>query len=166
ADVAGDVSTDGATYTDVIDSTVVGGLSVAGNPEGTAICESEVDGTATFSGNGEVQLGTGLDLIDCSGANYVGPDVLIDSSTGAVDVTDNIIRADLAGEGNDPAPTGSDNRVRGERGGQFTDLAPAPETLSAQSVPADHAEELTQKRDERRSSAEDAAELAGPAALR
>lgn len=165
AEIAGDVTTDGTVYTDVLDSTLAGGLSVTGSPEGTAICESEVDGVATFAGNYEVQVGSGLDLINCSGMNYFGADVQIENNTGAVDVTGNIIRGDLRGEGNDRAPTGSDNRVRGETDGQFSELEPSAQVMSAQSTPAGHADELSEKRDERRSAAEDAAELAGPAQL-
>ena len=165
AEIDGDVTTDGTAYTDIVDSTLAGALSVTGTPEGTAICESEIDGAATFRGNDQVQLGHGMDLISCSGVNYFGADVLIEDNTGAVDVTGNIIRGDLRGEGNDPAPTGSDNRVRGEAGGQFTELEPAEQTLSARSAPADHADELNDRRSDRRSAAEDAAELAGPAQL-
>jgi hypothetical protein len=83
-----------------------------------------------------------------------------------VDVTDNIIRGDLTGSGNDPAPTGADNRVRGEASGQFAELAPAARTMSAQSSTQDHQQELDDKRAERRGSAEEAAEIAGPANLR
>lgn len=165
AEIAGDVTTSGTAYTDILDSTLAGDLQVTGSPEGTAICESEVDGDAAFRENHEVQIGHGLDLMTCSGTNYFGADVLIEDNTGAVDVTDSIVRGDLGGTANDPAPTGSDNRVRGEIGGQFTDLAPAAQALSARSAPADHAGELGDRRDDRRASAEDAAELAGPAQL-
>lgn len=166
AQVAGHVIAENTAYTDIVDSTLSRSLTVTGNPEGSAICETEVDGVATFTGNDQVQLGTGLDLINCEGANYFGADVVINDSTGAVDVTGNIIRGDLTGEGNDPAPTGSDNRVRGESGGQFTDLAPAAQTVSAQSASsADHSEQLQDQRDERRAAAADEAQLAGPAQL-
>ncbi|MDN5687265.1 MAG: hypothetical protein L0G94_11420 [Brachybacterium sp.] len=165
AEIAGDVTTRGTPYTDILDSTLAGDLQVTGSPEGTAICESEVDGDAAFRENEEVQIGHGLDLMTCSGTNYFGADVLIEDSTGAVDVTGNIVRGDLGGEGNDPAPTGGDNRVRGSSDGQFTDLAPASQTLSARSAPADHSGELVDRRDDRRASAEAAAELAGPAQL-
>lgn len=164
-EITGDVTTHGTAYTDVLDSTLAGGLSVTGSPEGTAICESEVDGAAAFHGNHGVQIGNGLELINCSGVTYFGGDVQVEDNTGAVDVTGNIMRGNLSGEGNAPAPTGSDNRVRGEIGGQFTELEPAAQAMSAQSAPADHADELDDKRVERRSTAEAAAELAGPAQL-
>src|SRR5699024_9935741 len=83
---------------------------------GTAVCASEIDGATTFTGNENVQLGTGAGIIDCEDGNYFGDDVTVSDNTGAVDVSGNIIRGDLTGEGNDPAPTGSDNRVRGEAG--------------------------------------------------
>lgn len=161
----GDVTTSGATYTDILDSTFSGDLSVTDSPEGTALCASEIDGAATFTGNENAQLGTGAGIIDCEDGNYFGSDVTVSDNTGAVDVSGNIIRGDLTGEGNDPAPTGSDNRVRGEAGGQFTDLEPAAQTMSAQATPADHADELDGQREERRASAEASAELAGPADL-
>ena len=165
AEIAGDLTTDDTVYTDIVDATLAGDLSITGSLEGTAICESEVDGDAGFHGNQRVQIGTGMDLLDCSGMNYFGADVLIENSTGAVDVTGNIIRGELRGEGNDAAPTGAENRVRGGTGGQFTGLAPAARTLSAPAAPSDHADELRDRRSERRSAAEADAELAGPAQL-
>lgn len=164
--VAGHVIAENTTYADILDSTLSRSLTVTGNPEGSALCETEVDGVATFTGNDQLQLGTGLGLVNCEGANYFGAEVLINDNTGAVDVTSNIIRGDLTGEGNDPAPTGSDNRVRGESGGQFADLAPAAQAVSAQSASGtDHAEQLQDRREERRAAATDQAELAGPAQL-
>ena len=163
--VGGHVTTSGTDYTDVLDSTFSRDLSVADSPEGTAVCASEVDGAADFTGNENVQLGTGGGVIDCEDGNYFGADVTVSDNTGAVDVSGNIIRGDLTGEGNDPAPTGSDNRVRGEASGQFTDLEPAAQTMSVQSSSADHAQELDNQREERRAGAEASAELAGPADL-
>lgn len=164
--VGGDLTTDDTVYTDVVDSTLAGGLHVSGSAEGSALCASEVDGDAHYSGNQKVQIGTGLDLVGCTGSNYLGGDLLIENSTDAVDVTGNIIRGDLQGTGNAVTPTGSENRVRGEVGGQFTDLKPAARTLSAQSSASDHSRTLDDRRAERRSDAEAAAELAGPAPLR
>src|SRR5699024_11501708 len=103
--------------------------------EGTAVCASEIDGATTFTGNENVQLGTGAGIIDCEDGNYFGDDVTVSDNTGAVDVSGNIISGDLTGEGNDPAPTGSDNRVRGEAGGQVSELEPAAQALSAQANP-------------------------------
>ena len=163
--VGGPVTASGTSYTDILDSTVSRDLSVADSPEGTAVCASEIDGAATFTGNENVQLGTGAGILDCEDGNYFGADVTVSDNTGGVDVSGNIVRGDLTGEDNDPAPTGSDNRVRGEAGGQFTDLEPAAQTMSAQAAPADHAEELDNQREERRASAEASAELAGPADL-
>lgn len=163
--VGEDVATSGTSYTDILDSTFSGDLSVADSPEGTALCASEIDGAAAFTGNTGVQLGIGAGIVDCEDGNYFGSDVTVDDNSDAVDVSGNIIRGDLTGEGNDPAPTGSDNRVRGDVGGQFTDLDPAAQTMSAQATPADHAAELDDQREERRASAEASAELAGPANL-
>lgn len=167
--VGGAMTSEGTLYTDVIDSTIARGLTVSGNAEGTSVCGSEVDGDATFTGSSGVQIGTGGALVDCEDGNYFGSDVTVSDNTDGVDVSSNIIRGSLAGEGNDPAPTGDDNRVRGEVGGQFTDLAPAKQklrTFSAQGTTEQHASTLEQKRDDRRAGAEEQAELAGPADLR
>lgn len=164
--VGGNLTSENSLYTDIIDSTVARNLTVTSATEGTALCGSEVDGTATYTGNAGVQIGTGGAIIDCEDANYFGSDLTISDSTDAADVTHNIIRGDLAGSGNTPAPTGSDNRVRGESGGQFAELAPAARTMSAQSSTQDHQQELEGKRAERRGSAEEAAKLSGPANLR
>src|SRR5699024_9413412 len=109
--VGGQVTTSGTHHADVLDSTFSRDLSVADSPEGTAVCASEVDGAADFTGNENVQLGTGGGVIDCEDGNYFGADVTVSDNTGAVDVSGNIIRGDLTGEGNDPAPTGSDNQI-------------------------------------------------------
>lgn len=167
--VGGAVSSDNATYTDILDSTLSRGLTVSANAEGTSLCGSEVDGAATFTGSTGVQLGTGGGLVDCEDGNYFGSDVTVSDNTDGVDVSGNIIRGALTGEGNAPAPTGADNRVRGEAGGQFTDLAPAAQKAQAFAATADpeaHADELDSQRADRRAAAEQKAEEAGPANLR
>src|SRR5699024_3230966 len=123
--VGSPVTTSGTSYTDVLDSTFSRYLSVTASTQGTAACASATDGATTVTANKNVQLGTGAGIIDCEDGNYFGDDVTVSDNAGAVDVSGNIIRGNLTGEGNDPAPTGSDNRVRGEAGGQFTDLEPA-----------------------------------------
>ncbi|MGP5056158.1 hypothetical protein ACTXJ3_13880 [Brachybacterium paraconglomeratum] len=166
--IGGNVTSENSEFTDILDSTVAGNLTVTGATEGTTFCAGELDGDATLTGNAGVQLGTGGQKITCEGATYFGGDVTASDNTDGVDVTDTIIRGGLTGEGNDPAPTGSENRVRGELGGQFVDLQPAAQkrALMTQSAPADNAEELDTQREERRAEAEKAAEQAGPANLR
>lgn len=164
--VGGHVTSENTLYTDILDSTLSRSLTVTGTTEGSALCGSEVDGDAIFTGNGGVQIGTGGSLIDCEDGNYLGGDLTISDTTDGADVSDSIIRGDLAGEGNSPAPTGADNRVRGESTGQFAELAPAARTMSAQATAEDHQDELDGKRAERRGAAEKAAELSGPANLR
>lgn len=166
--IGGNVTSENSEFTDILDSTVAGNLTVTGATEGTTFCAGELDGDATLTGNSGVQLGSGGQKITCEGATYFGGDVTASDNTDGVDVTDTIIRGDLTGEGNDPAPTGSENRVRGELGGQFVDLQPAAQqrALMTQSAPADNAEELDTQREERRAEAEKAAEQAGPANLR
>ncbi|MEU2417547.1 hypothetical protein ABZ546_07145 [Brachybacterium paraconglomeratum] len=166
--IGGNVTSENSEFTDILDSTVAGNLTVTGATEGTTFCAGELDGDATLTGNAGVQLGSGGQKITCEGATYFGGDVTASDNTDGVDVTDTIIRGDLTGEGNDPAPTDSENRVRGELGGQFVDLQPAAQkrALMTQSAPADNAEELDTQREERRAEAEKAAEQAGPANLR
>ncbi|MGP5259792.1 hypothetical protein ACTXMW_06600 [Brachybacterium paraconglomeratum] len=166
--IGGNVTSENSEFTDILDSTVAGNLTVTGATEGTTFCAGELDGDATLTGNAGVQIGSGGQKITCEGATYFGGDVTASDNTDGVDVTDTIIRGDLTGEGNDPAPTGSENRVRGELGGQFVDLQPAAQkrALMTQSAPADNAEELDTQREERRAEAEKAAEQAGPANLR
>lgn len=165
--VGGKVTSENALYTDIINSTLSGDLTVSGNAEGAAVCASEVDGAVTATGNAGVQLGTGGGIIDCEDGNYFGSDVTVSDNTDGTDVSGNIVRGALTGEGNAPAPTGSDNRVRGEMGGQFAELAPAPSArMMAATAAEDHAAELENQRAERRGAAEEAAELAGPANLR
>ena len=103
----------------------------------------------------------------CDDVNYFGGNVTISDNVGGVDVTGNIVRGDLTGEGNDPAPTGDDNRVRGEAGGQFAELEPASPSVSLQSESTEvsPSEQAQKDREDRRYAAlEDAAE-AGPANL-
>ncbi len=166
--IGGNVTSENTEFTDILDSSLAGDLTVTGATEGTTFCAGELDGNASLTGNAGVQLGSGGQKITCEGATYFGGDVTASDNTDGVDVTDTIIRGDLTGEGNDPAPTGSENRVRGELGGQFVDLQPAAQkrALMAQSAPADHAQGLDTQRDERRAEAEKAAEQAGPANLR
>lgn len=165
--VGGPVSTEGALYTDIVDSTLADDLTVSGNAEGATFCGSEVDGASTFTGNTGVQIGTGGAIIDCEDGNYFGSDLTVSDNTDGVDVSSAIIRGALSGEGNDPAPTGSDLRVRGEVSGQFVDLSPASQKMSlkAQSAVESHSSTLDTKRDERRAVAEEQAELSGPANL-
>lgn len=164
--VGDSVSAEGATYTDLIDSTVAGALTVTENEFGAAVCASEVLGAATYTGNGELQIGSGGSLATCDEVNYFGDDVVIDDTVGGVDVTGNIIAGDLTGEGNDPEPTGSDNRVRGDLGGQFTDLEPAEAGFSIQSErEADRSDLVIEDLQERRDAALEDAEEIGSANL-
>lgn len=165
---AGKVTTDNSLYSDLINSTVSGAVSVTGAQWGSHVCESEVDGAASFTDNGGVQLGGGTLFGTCEGSNYFGGDVTISGTTGGVEVNGNIIRGDLGGEGNDPAPTGDDNRVRGESTGQFADLGPAVTTFSARSAksaPAEHSAAAKQAAAERSAAAEAAAAAVGNAGL-
>lgn len=124
----GDLLSRAGVFTDVIDSVVEGSLTVRENDLGAVVCESEVYGSALFEANGSVlQIGGTGDAGTCDGASFWGSDVTFtgNTATAGFDVSDNIVAGNLAGEGNDPAPTGQGNRVRGEVSGQFVDLQPA-----------------------------------------
>lgn len=170
--VHGSVTSINNAFADVLDSTLTGDITVTDTSEGGAFCASEVDGDALYQRNaGPLQLGGEGPLADCDGVSYWGGDVTVSDNTGGVLVSGNIVRGDLTGAGNDPAPTGEDNRVRGQLGGQFVDLQPTPEDTSALEArqltvaPQGNAAELTAKRDQRRADATARAARAGAAAL-
>lgn len=161
--VAGSVTGDGSLYVDVLDSTVTGSFTAKGNVDGSVVCGSEIDGHATWDANGAVQVGGGGLIDDCDDVNYFGGNVTIANNTGGVAVNGNIIRGNLGGEGNDPAPTGADNRVRGTISGQFTDLQPA--AAARRAAPEDRLVDLKEKAAERKAAAVAEGEAAGSARL-
>lgn len=168
--VSGNVTGDGTSYTDVLNSTLERSLAVTGNDDGSAVCSSEVLGDVTYAGNGTVQLGGGSLLDPCAQVNYFGGNVTIDDTTGGVELNGNIIAGNLTGNGNDPAPVGGHNRVRGTQGGQFADLAPGSHaTMQARSRATspvqDRVDAAMAKAKHRKATATAAAEQAGPAAL-
>ncbi len=168
------VQTTDTQYTDIVDSVVDGTLTVTGADYGAMVCGSEVGGHATFASNGEgVQLGAAGALDDCDlGPSVWGGNVTVAGTTGLAQVSENIIRGNLDGTGNESVAA-SDNRVRGAVEGQF---AEEPETdaeglmrmqLEAQPKADSDAERdvLEQLRTERLGQAEQEAEAAGPAGL-
>lgn len=163
--VGGAVTATGAKYLDVVDSTLSRTLTVSGNTDGSLVCGSEVDGAASFTGNKGVQLGTGTALGVCDDVNVFGSDVTASNNTGNTIVAGNIIRGNLAGEGNAPAPTGADNRVRGQATGQFADLKPAGATAQRRSAPVDKTAATKAKGEQRRVAAKEKAVQAGPAQI-
>lgn len=165
------VQTADTVYTDVVDSVVGGALTVTGAEFGALVCGSEVDGHATFASNGEgVQLGAGGALDACdSGPSVWGGNVVVSGTVGLAEVSDNIIRGNLDGTGNE-AVSASGNRVRGEVRGQFAEAA--QQRAMRMQLDAEIAEEaeverdvLEQLRSERLGKAEELVEVAGPANL-
>ena len=165
------VQTTDTVYTDVLDSVVGGTLTVTGAEYGALVCGSEVDGHATFASNDTgVQLGAGGALGACDlGPSVWGGNVLVSGTTGLAEVSDNIIRGNLDGTGND-AVTASANRVRGELRDQCAEAA--TQRLMRMQLGAEAAGEATVERDvleqlrsERLDRAEQQAEAAGPAGL-
>lgn len=161
--VAGVVSNTGGDLVDVRNTVVGGALTVTSTANGSVVCDSEVYGAVAYEGNGAaVQLGNGS-TSPCQSSNYFDKDVSINNTTGAVEVNDNIIRGNLSGTGNDPAPTGSGNRVRGEASGQFADLQPAAAKRMARMATPERAAEAKAGNAKRAAAAEKAAVAAGPA---
>lgn len=180
ATVGGQVKGVGNTFTDVTNSTLSNKLTVTENTEGGFVCGSEVDGDTSYSGNAGVQIGAGALLSTCGDANYFGGNVMVNDNTVGVSMADNIVRGDVSGTGNDPAPTGSGNRIRGTVSGQFADLAPAASKTQSpsksqrgvqQRVASEKGAELVERRSqevsskvkERRAAAVEQAVEAGPA---
>ena len=165
--VAGQVRGIDTTFVDVANSTLSGALTVKNNAEGTSVCASEVDGDTLLTENTGVQLGAGDLLGSCSdGANYFGGSVQVSDTTGGVTVNGNIVRGDLLGTGNDPAPTGEGNRVRGTIGGQFVDMgAQAQAQARVMAAQPERASDAQSSVEQRRSAAVAEATAAGPAQL-
>lgn len=164
--VGANVVGDQAQYVDLQNTVVEGALRVSGATDGSVVCDSEVYGDAEYAGNaGAIQLGGDTTLAGCLSANYWHRNVTIDGTAGTVHVAENIVRLELVGDGNDPAPTGAGNRARDGFGGQFADLAPAPaQTLSKEPVD-DRRAELEQRLEQRRDAAVRSADEIGDAAL-
>jgi hypothetical protein len=165
------VNADGVDYFDVDNSTVGGKLTVTGAAEGSAVTDSEVYGDVTYTGNSTViQLGGDAPVATSTGSNYFDKNVTISDNTADITLVQNIIRGDLSGTGNDPAPTlGDGNRVRGTISGQFGGMS--TESLAgsskvstlASTKSASHASQLQSQVSQRRGAAENAAAAAGPA---
>lgn len=164
--IEGNLVGDGTRYTDVYDSTLEGALTVTGNSKGAVFCASEVDGKVRYSGNSDaLQIGAPGPIIPCEGVSYFGKSVDISDNTATTVVSNTIIRGELSGTGNDPAPVGENNRVRGAMTGQFADLATPPAAQLRSGKPADRAGELVTEAGERRAEATAQAEASGRAKL-
>ncbi len=113
--INGNLSSDGAFYTDLRDSFVDGTLSVSNNAAGSVVCGAAVQGTSTFTGNQTgVQLGPNGSLSGCATGGYFGRDVTIANTTGQVRLDDNIINGKLILTANNPMATvAPNNRIRG-----------------------------------------------------
>lgn len=154
-------------YIDIIDTVVGGALTVTGAEFGAMVCGSEVDGHATFADNGVgVQLGAGGALAACdNGTSVWGGNVLVSGTTGAAQVSDNIIRGNLSGTGNESVAQ-SDNRVRGDILGQFAEeTQQRAMRMQLEAQPNAERNALDELRSERLGTAEELVEIAGPANL-
>ncbi|MBP2319894.1 hypothetical protein JOF56_000279 [Kibdelosporangium banguiense] len=157
----GNVSGTGVSYVDLVNSVVDKNLSVSGAALGSVFCASEVYGNATYTGNqGSLQLGGNGPVVGCDQASYWNGNLTVSGNHADVQVSNNIVRGNLGGVDNDPAPTGTNNRVRGTTSGQFVNLAAPAAARSAAGGAHDRADV-----DSRRSEAKAEAKAAGPAAL-
>lgn len=160
SEVTGNISTDGANYTDLHDSFVDGTLSVQNNDDGSVVCGNAVQGLATFARNQRgVQLGPNGGLDSCASGGYFARDVNINNTTGAVRVDDNIINGQLQFAANNPIATvAPNNRIRGGITGEHQ----APSEAAALSATS-RASELEQRIEDRRAAASKSATSEGPA---
>lgn len=163
--IAGNTRGAKADFLDVYNSTLEGKLNVGGNEFGGVVCESEIYGNATYSGNSEtLQLGADGPLASCSGASFWGGNVDVSNNMATVVFSNNIVAGNLSGTGNDPAPTGEGNRVRGETYGQFMDLAPPAAAKTTQAT-TDRAAQVRAHLSERGTAADAATANAGTSQL-
>ncbi len=115
SEVIGNVSTNGAYFTDLHNAFVDGTVSVLNNATGSVVCGSAVQGKATFAGNvGGVQVGPNGGLDTCASGGYFARDVSVSNTTGGrTTLDDNIINGALALTANNPvAEVATNNKVR------------------------------------------------------
>ncbi|SFB58537.1 hypothetical protein SAMN05216266_12249 [Amycolatopsis marina] len=156
------------SYVDLYDVVLEGDLAVRDAQLGSVVCGSEVYGDAHFTDNsGTVQVGADGPVASCAAAGYWDGDVRIADNTAHVRVSGNIIRGDLSGTGNAPAPEVSGNRVRGEASGQFdtSSAARAEAMADNRAGQADRGAALAEQTRDRRSAAQAVAVAAGPVEL-
>lgn len=173
ATLTGNLLSRDGEYTDLVDSEIDGDLTVRTNALGSVVCESEIYGDALYESNSTtLQIGGTGAFGDCSGASFWGGNVTFNNNTAAdsFDISNNIVRGDLTGEGNDPLPTGAGNRVRGEITLAFADPEAGELSLQSQSaesvenqraaeaVVSSRIDQLQARIDERRGAAEKVAE--------
>ncbi|MFC0105209.1 hypothetical protein [Kibdelosporangium aridum] len=120
SEVTGNLSTNGAYFTDVKNVFVDGTLSVLNNANGSVVCGSAVQGKATFAGNqGGVQLGPNGGLDSCASGGYFARDVAISNTTGRSTLDDNIINGQLQLTANNPVTeVAANNKIRGGIAGE------------------------------------------------
>jgi hypothetical protein len=147
--VTGNLTTNGAYYTDLQDSFVDGTLTVQNNPTGSVVCGSAVQGKATFTGNGGgVQLGPNGTLDSCASGGYFGRDVSISGTTGQARVDDNIIQGQLQLATNNPtAIVAGNNRIRGGIVGDHQAAGESAARMAAAERQSTIAERVQERRD-------------------
>lgn len=170
ATVSGRITGEAVDFVDLVNTVLDRDLSVTGAAQGSVICDSEIYGTATYADNaGPVQLGGDTLIAGCLGANYWHESVSINHTEGDVVVSNNIVRLNLSGEGNDPQPAGEGNRVRGETSGQFADLAApaaqAPSLAPSRAAQVDRGAAVKQRLELRSSMTRIVADIMGNADL-
>ncbi|MET0236265.1 MAG: hypothetical protein ABW224_16585 [Kibdelosporangium sp.] len=157
----GSVTGTNVAYLDLVNSVVADNLSVSGAVLGSVFCSSEVYGDATYSNNqGTLQIGGNGPIVGCDQASYWDGNLTVSGNHADSQVSNNIVRGNLSGADNDPAPTGANNRVRGTTSGQFVNLA-APAAARSAAAGAHERADV----DSRRTEAKAEAKAAGPAAL-
>nr|CEL21446.1 hypothetical protein [Kibdelosporangium sp. MJ126-NF4] len=158
----GKVTGTGVTYVDLVNSVVAKDIAVTGAKLGAVACASEFYGNASYTNNSRaVQIGANGPVVGCEQASYWAGDLTVSGNKADVHVSNNIVRGNLSGVDNDPAPTGANNRVRGTTSGQFVNLAPEAASRATAAVGHERSADV----DSRRGVAKAAAHAAGPADL-
>ncbi|MEV4318913.1 hypothetical protein [Actinocrispum sp. NPDC049592] len=159
----GSVTGTNVSYVDLISTVVNQNLTVSGARLGGVFCAGEVYGNTSYTGNqGALQIGADGPIASCGQASFFNGNVTASGNTGGVTVSNTIIRGNLAGVDNDPAPAGENNRVRGTISGQFVNLAPPAAARAAAAAAPQHNPDVMTGR---KSDALAEAHAAGPAHL-
>jgi len=160
--VARGITTSGDLLTDLDDTVVGGAVMVSTATLGSVLCASEVDGAASFTGGGTLQLGGTAPVADC--AFNVFASTVTANGNSDIHIFGNVIRGMLACADNGSAE-GADNRLRGGASGQCASLAPAAAASRTSSKAESRKESVQTKIASRSRSGEQAAAKAGVARI-
>jgi hypothetical protein len=124
--VAGGLFTVGDEATDLVETTVKGGMSVDKALDGSIICQSVVKGGVEVTGSsGVIQIGGDQPVPLCGENVIAGGLSLVGNSATDIQVSSNMITGGMECVDNVPVPSGSDNLIFGPVSGECGVLAEA-----------------------------------------